>query len=742
MRRTPPPASLLIIAIAAGLVSLAAAARPRQLTVEDIFARPAAADQPGSMAWSPDGVRLTYIGTDGDLMEVQGASGQQRVLVSREKMRSLNAPSANEPERARRHIPSYIWSPDSVHLLFDSNGQLWYFDSRDGTGLHLASTGAGTGGDPKFSPDGKTLSYIRNHNLYVDRLTVPGAPSNLTDGNGVDILNGEVDWVYQEELAVRSNYFWEPDSKRIAYLQMDETGVPRYPIEEWSRERAFIRLQPYPQPGDANPAVRVGVVAVGGGKTKWIDLPLVNGQDYIPRFGWVRDGLLWIETLSRDHRKLAIYFVDVLQGGEQVMLTESDDKFLDDTYDVTVLPSQILVTGWRDGHKHIYLYSFDASTPLAASATLVRQITLGPWEVASIAAVDRPFQTVYYLSNEGDARQQQIWAIRLDGTHKHRVSAEAGWHDPVFSPNARFFADTYSTAVTPPQAAICRQETQCSDFWKAASPPEGLTAPANVEFKASDGATILYGSLLLPPGETRPHSVPLIVNPYGGPGAASVTDRWNARRLLFDEVLVQHGFAVLHVDNRGMGGRGREFEQAAYHNFGPVQFADQNVAIDQALERYPQLDPGRLGWWGWSWGGSFTLYAMTHSSRFRAGVAVAPVTDWRAYDSIYMERYLGLPAADPDAYHDDSVVNSANHLQGRLLLAHGTSDDNVHFANSIAFIRALIDAGIPYDLQLFPGRSHGIAGTKDSVQLYTRILEHFQNNLMKPAEANPAGQQP
>lgn len=675
-------------------------------------------------------------------MEVQGSSGQQRVLVSREKMRNLNASSAYEPERKRYHLPSYIWSPDSEHLLFNSNGQLWYFDPLGGTGLHLASSGAGIGGDPKFSPDGKNLSYIRNHNLYVDRITLPGEPSNLTQGTGDEILNGEVDWVYQEELGVRSNYFWEPDSKRLAYLQMDETGTPRYPIEEWSREAAFLRFQPYPQPGDANPAVRVGVVGLGGGKTKWIDLPLAAGQDYIPRFGWVRDGLLWIETLSRNQRRMTLYFVDAALGGEQVMLTVSDDKFLDDALDITILPSQILVTGWRDGHRHIYLYSFNASAPLAASATLVRQLTLGPWEVASIAAVDPASQTVYYLSNEGDARQQQLWAVRLDGSRQHRVSARSGWHQPLFSPNAKFFADTYSSAASPPRAAICRGETRCSDFWQAPAAPEGLTAPANVEFKASDGTTTLYGSLLLPPGENRPHSVPLIVNPYGGPGAATVTDRWNARRLLFDEVLVQHGFAVLHVDNRGMGGRGREFEQAAYHDFGPVQFADQNAAIDQALQRYPQLDPGRLGWWGWSWGGFFTLYAMTHSSRFVAGVAVAPVTDWRAYDSIYTERYLGLPAEDRDAYRDDSVVYAAEHLKGRLLLAHGTSDDNVHFGNSAAFIRALIDAGIPYDLQLYPGRRHGIDGIRDSVHLYSRILEHFENYLMNRGADSPAGQQP
>jgi dipeptidyl-peptidase-4 len=250
--------------------------------------------------------------------------------------------------------------------------------------------------------------------------------------------------------------------------------------------------------------------------------------------------------------------------------------------------------------------------------------------------------------------------------------------------------------------------------------------------KARDGST-LYATLLLPKGAARPaailpNSVPLIVNPYGGPGVQSVANHWSDA-LLFDEVLAEHGFAVLHTDNRGMAGRGRAFAQAAYHNFGPIQLEDQLTVMDWALVHDPQLDKKRLGWWGWSWGGTFTLYALSHSDRFRAGVAVAPVTDWRNYDSIYTERYMSQPAEFASGYRDFSVVNSAANLKGRLLLAQGTGDDNVHMENSVQFVQKLIEAGIAYDLQIYPRKTHSIAGPDVRTHLYNRILAEFEEYL-------------
>jgi dipeptidyl-peptidase-4 len=713
----------------------ACTAAAQSFTVDQIYDQEQATEPPQSIQWSPDGTRLSYIGDDGDLVAVEGATGKTSVLVDREKMKSLNPAINSEQDRNNRtryKQASYYWVPDSKHLLFDAAGQLWFFDLANKTGLQLASTGSGSGDDPKFSPDGAYLSYVREHNLYTYRMKDTVPPLRLTDSPAGHILNGEVDWVYEEELDARSNYFWSPDSRHIAYLQSNETPVPEYPIEDWIPTHASVEMQRYPQPGDPNPVVRVGVINANGGKTRWVNVPIDNGSDYIPRFGWINNKTLWIETLKRDHKTLTLYFADFMTGETKAVFTETDAKFFDESYDLTFFASNFLLTSWRDGHNHLYLYRYDAGNPLGGQATLVKQLTSGNWEVAGISGVNEKAQTVYYTSNEGNPRQQHIWVIGLNGEGRRQVSSRGEWHEPVFSPNTNFFADVVSSTLIPPVLDLCRHQKECETIWKAPPPPIALTSPHDVEWKAADGMTTLYGRLFLPPGKTAPASVPLITNPYGGPHVQTVTGQWSARERLFDQILIDKGIAVLHVDNRGTAGRGKAFAQAAYNNMGPVQLGDQLTAIDQTLHAFPQLDPHRLGWWGWSWGGTFTLYALSHSDRFRTGVAVAPVTDWQNYDSIYTERYLGQPATNADVYRDDSVVNSAANIKGSLLLVQGTGDDNVHMENTIQFIQKLIDAGVPYDLQLFPRKTHGIDGEQTTAHLYHAILAHFERDLLTP----------
>ena len=729
---------LFAYASASLLVLCLSAQAQKQWTVTDIYGSGAQADRgPGEMTWAPDGSRAIYIGDNGDLMEMNPSSGKMSRLLSREKIAPIMNAQLSEKDRdhrARYNEPDYIWSPDSQHLLFDTNGTLWEYDLKAGTGVDVGHTGQGSGDDPKFSPNGQFISYVHDHNLYVGRPSVPAIP--VTNTHDPTLLNGEVDWVYLEELDVRSNYFWSPDSKQLAYLQMNEAAVPQYPIVDWIPTHAGVDMQRYPQPGDANPGVRVGVVSATGNKTTWIKVPIDVGSDYIPRFGWVDPSIVWIEVLTRDHKHLNLYFADAHSGDCRLVLAQNDDKFFAESYDVDFFaPGEFLITSWRDGHTHIFYYSYDTANPLAAPAQPVRQLEDGEYEVKSIESVDTKAKTVYYISNENDPLQSQIWSVKLDGTGKARVSKEDGVHNPNFADGTSVFVDRHSDLTTPPALSLCHGDASCQPIWHG-EPPKSypLVKPEILKLTAADGKTTIYASLLLPPGQTSPASVPLINNPYGGPGAQNVRDTWGGPNSFFDQLLAQHGFAVLHVDNRGMGGRGRDFEQAAYHNFGRVQLSDQLAAIDQVLEKYPQLDKNRLGWWGWSWGGTFTLNAMSHSDRFKAGVSVAPVTDFRNYDSIYTERYLGLPAQYADAYNEASVQETAKNLKGHLLLVHGTGDDNVHFANSIQYIQKLIDAKIPYDFQPYPRKTHSIAGPVAHTHLFERILWHFETYL-KPTGA-------
>ena len=735
----PAVAAVALAAPSFAAQAPAAQAPAKPLTVEAIYAHgPLIGTPPDELTWSADGKHLTYL-DGGELIDLEPGldpgTGRPHVLVSRAKLASLNGASDSETDRDHRErykMAGYLWAPDSTHLLFDSNGRLWFYDLHNGTGVEIGFTGAASGDDPKFSPNGEFVSFIRDHGLFVLRLRDAGRPATaVAPAPNSVALNGEVDWVYEEELETRSNYFWSPDSKHLAYLQMNEANVPRYPIEDWIPTHAKVELQSFPQPGDPNPEVRVGVVSERGGKTVWVKLPIVAGQDYIPRFGWADAKTLWIETVTRDHKHRDLYFADAATGQAHPALQLTDDKFVDDNYDVFVGSGAIVLTNWTDGHNHLYLYSYNPANPAASGAKLERQLTRGEFEVGEVLRADWKDRLIDYASNEGNPLEQQLWQVSFSGECK-QLSSGAGRHEGAFAPAGGAFSDKQSTRLDPPTLRLCQAPGKCNVFWQtAALDPYRLRAPEQIEVKAHDGAT-LYATLLLPEGAEAPGSVPLIVNSYGGPGQQTVANRWN-NSLLFDELLAQHGFAVLHADNRGMDRRGRDFAQAAWHNFGPVQFEDQLTVLDAMLARYPQLDSKRLGWWGWSWGGTFTLYALSHSDRFRVGVAVAPVTDWRNYDSIYTERYLGQPADFASGYRDFSPINSAANLKGHLLLVQGTGDDNVHMENMVQYVQKLIEAQIPYDLQIYPRKTHSITGPDVRTHLYNRILAHFEEYL-KPAD--------
>jgi dipeptidyl-peptidase-4 len=732
----------------------------RPLTIEAIFAPGGITGRPPeTIQWTPDYTKSSFIlrddsGKHGELWSVDAATDEKRLLVSESKLSTLAPPVENirderEIERiSRYHVDPYQWAPDSKHLLFVPHGQLWLYSLDNGTALQLSSSPDPIS-DPKFSPDGRRLAFLRKHNLYV--LSGPDntekqitqdkekkdkhkeKDDNAKEGN---LLNGEVDWVYAEELGVRSNYFWSPDGKSIAFLHMDETRVPTYPLTNWMPIHPTVDLEKYPKAGDPNPVVRLGVVSASGGATKWISLT-EDHDTYIPRFGWIRDGLLWAEVLNRAQDVMDLYFIDARSGRSHIVLTEATaDAWVNVNDDMKILASgdRFLWSSWRDGTTQLYLYSFDKANPLASNAKLERQLTKGNFETLGVEAVDDAAGVVYFSCNKDDPRQRQLYAVKLDGSGFQRISREDGTHHATFADNGKNYVDESSALMTPPRTSICAASGSCREIWESHSVDDyGLITPKFLEFKADDGTT-LYGELLLPSQSTSADKIPLIVNIYGGPAGQTVINSWIQDWIgssgLFHQILAEQGFAIFTVDNRGTPGRDRKFRTAIRHQFGGIELKDQLTALDQLFTQYPQLDRARVGIWGWSNGASLTLYAMAHSNLFTAGAAVAPVTDWRNYDSIYTERTNGKPTdRNTTSYADFDPPKIADKLQGSLLIAHGTGDDNVHLQNSIQMVEALIKAGKQFRFMVYPNKTHSIRGEQDRAHLFHTIEDHFESEL-------------
>jgi dipeptidyl-peptidase-4 len=692
-------------------------------------------------------------GEHGELWYVDTATGEKKILVSEAKLSQLAPPTSKihderEKERVMRyHVAAYTWSPDSKHLLFDSQGQLWYYSLDTGTAVQLTSS-PDPSEDPKFSPDGNRLTYVRKHNLYVHPVSEQTGERPITreekerkkdkdkdkDGDTEkedNILNGEVDWVYAEELAVRSNFFWSPEGREILFLQMDETRVPTYPITDWLPTHPHVDEEKYPKAGDPNPSVRLGVVGSNGGKVHWIKLT-DDDDTYLPRFGWIREGWAWAEILNRKQDVLDLYFIDTKSGKSRKVLTESaPDAWVNVNDDFRILKSgdRFLWTSWRDGHTHIYLYSFNAPDPLAADAKLERQLESGDYEVIAINGVDEASGAVFFTANKGDPRQEKLFSAKLDGSGVQNLSSESGNYTASFADDGKHFVETHSAALTPPRISVCAPGGACQKIWESRSVADyELIAPQPLEFKAEDG-TVLYGDLILPRNADASQKIPLIVYIYGGPAGQTVQDAWMGSMTLFHQILAREGFAIFSVDNRGTPNRGKKFSAATRLQFGGIELKDQLTALDQLYAQFPQLDHTRTAIWGWSNGGSMTLYALTHSDRFKAGISVAPVTSCRNYDSIYTERYMSLPKDNASGY-DDSIVSAAGNLRGSLLLVHGTSDDNVHFQNTIQMTDALIRAQKQFRLMVYPGKTHGIGGTGTRTQLF-HMMDDFWNKELK-----------
>jgi len=740
---------LLLVVLLPGA---AAPAPEKTLTIEaicdDAFAPPA----PEQTRWIAGG-RLTYLleqkaGTedegeddeDGDrprdLWVHDPATGERRILVPADEMRRL-APSpeqagVSERERTRRTrfaVASYRVAPDGRRILFTSSGKLWLYDPESGTAEPRAPDREGVR-DPKFSPDGAWISYVADHDLWL----VPAAgdeekglaEKRLTSGGHELLLHGELDWVYPEEFGVRTGYHWSPDSRHVAFLEMDESPVPTYPLPDLLDWQPTLDLQRYPKAGDPNPKVRVGVVEVASGRVAWLD----RFAEYVPRVAWADGENLAVQLLNRGQDDLELVLADPATGRSRSLFRERDEHWVDVTDDLTFLEDgrRFLWTSERTGLRHLYLHDRDGK--------LVRALTSGEHEVGGVAGVDEDGGWVYYTSNEDNLLGQDLYRVRLDGSGKERLTREKGTHRIDMSPEATAYVDAFSSlelAEVGRRTVVDLASGRATEIYRErdVAAEYDLVQPRMSELATPDGA--LVRMLTMAPREIAAGArLPVVVYVYGMAGFPTIRDAWSpSRRNLFHQLLVQHGYLVVHVDDRSSSLPGHQYAVLADHAVGPVAAADHRLAVEQ-LRSLPYVDGERIAVWGWSGGGFTTAYHMARSGGlFRVGIAGAPVTDWHLYDSIYTERYMGLPQDDPEAYERTSAVAGAAGLEGRLLLIHGTHDDNVHPQNTLKMADALIRARKQFDLMLYPNKTHGISGEGPNVHLYTLIFDYLERHLRR-----------
>ncbi len=588
--------------------------------------------------------------------------------------------------------------------------------------------------DPDFSPDGRYVAFVRENNIYVCDLSTK-KEMQLTHDGSPTTLNGTLSWVYWEEVFGRhdTGYWWSPDSRSIAYLQTDEAGVPVSTFVDFSPVNPRIIRQVYPKPGEHNPVVRAGVVSLDGAATHWIPID-DKPYEWLLRVNWLPDGKhLSLKTLNHSQRELGLYLSDAQGTGVKRLLTETDPSWVNVNDDLYFLrDGHFLWASERDGFMHLYRY--------AADGTLINQVTKGDWAIVTshggafwvhqgVVGIDEANDWIYFTALKDGSVQRQLYRVHGDGSGLTRVSQEPGTHAIDMSPDARYYFDEYSNIRTLPVLQLRTADGMLKATLASPRPellPRDMQYPQLITIPAADGFA-MPAQILKPKDFDPSRHYPVILHVYGGPSAPTVLDVWQ-QETLFDNLLASKGYIEVAIDNRAATAISKRLENTLADNPGAGEAADLAAGI-RWLKKQPGVDGARVGVYGWSGGGTVTLNLMTRSQEFKAGIAGAPVTDWRFYDSKWGESFMQLPQNNTAVYERASLIPRAKDLHGSLMLMYGTYDDNVHPQNEEAFMNALIAAGKPYQVELFPMRKHGFVDLPALVQRYNAMLAFWHANL-------------
>ena len=711
------------------------------LSIERLYASPAlAGTSPRGLKLSPDGKRVTYLAGRKDdqyfydLWQMDVASGKQSILLDADK---LTIGELSDEEKARRErqriygqgIMEYFWSDDSQAMLIPASGVLYYF-SVDDAEVNLLPTGEGFVTDARLSPKGNYVSFVRDQNLFVLELKTSKLTAMTTDGGGA-IKNAMAEFVAQEEMDRMTGYWWSPDESAIAYTRIDESGVELVTRNEIYADGIKLTEQRYPYAGKNNVTIKLVVVTLADQKKSWVDLG--KEQDiYLPRVNWLPDSKrLSYQWQSRDQQTLDLRVVSLAQiDKSRVLVEERSDAWVNLNNDLHFLKQQesFIWASERDGFNHLYLIGLDGKVK--------KQLTSGDWTVDEVELVDEKTGWIYFTGRKTLVTEKHLYRVPLNGGDVENISQRSGMHSPVFAENEAVYLDYFSSLSQPPQISLHGDKGQQLAWVEENEvnkshplyPFFGLwQLPEFGQAKAEDGQALQY-RLFKPTNFSADKQYPVVVRVYGGPHAQLVVNSWSEHDY-FTQYLLQQGYIVFQLDNRGSAHRGTQFEHVIYQHLGEAEVNDQKAGVDY-LRTLPFVDGDNIALYGHSYGGYMALMVLFKApDYFKAAISGAPVTDWALYDTHYTERYLGHPQENAEGYEASSVLPYVKGYQSGLLMYHGMADDNVLFENSTKVYKALQDEGKLFQMIDYPGSKHSMRGEKVRTHLYRSLADFLEREL-------------
>lgn len=645
----------------------------------------------------------------------------------------LKDPTSMEPLA----VQSYTFSPDERKIILQvgvesiyrrSSKAVCYVYDRDSKKLSTLES-ANKISYPTFNAAADKVGYVFENNLYVHDLASDKAMQVTQDGKRNAIINGATDWVYEEEFAFAQAFSWSADGKKVAFYRFDESEVPQFSMPIYGTLYADPYEFKYPKAGDKNAVVEIHIYNTETGKTVKCNIGKDEDQ-YIPRIKWTKDAnKLAIIRMTRLQNHLDVLLADAATGATETILSEDEETYIDEVSDEKWMfldnGTEFLWQSEKDGYNHVYRYNFEGK--------LLNAVTSGNWDVMHIAAVDEENETLYFTSSEISATERHLYSIQFDGKKKKQITKRAGTHEITFSGNNSYFLDTYSSVSVPGETALYNkkgkqlQVLEDNAKLKKRMDEYKTTEPEFIKIPTEE---VELNAYMIKPFDFDPNKkYPVLMHVYGGPGVQTVQNEYLGFNYFWHQMLANQGYIIVSVDNRGTGARGEAFKKATYGQLGKLETIDQ-INSAKYLATLDYVDGNRIGIWGWSFGGYMTSLCMTKGADiFKLGIAVAPVTNWRFYDTIYTERFLKTPQLNPEGYDENSPINFVDKLKGKYMIVHGTADDNVHFQNSMEMVDALVMANKQFDMAFYTNKNHGIFGGPTRFHLYKKMTDFVLQNL-------------